>query len=193
VRQPAPPFEQFRRGLLLARLVFAPREAAIATRLLLLDVPLLLLILLVLVLLLLVLVMLMLRVSAATAGAGAALVRCEARKDKDGLDAQFFERAEVALDARRQAEGQSARGGEEGFARRWDVVEGLEVVGRIDAQARVRKDVERKCLKMLPLLKVSWFWEKENNVLRANPIEGNGYTLSKCLMGIRRLFGCGDF
>jgi hypothetical protein len=86
----------------------------------------------------------------------AALIWGEPRKDKDGLDAQFFERAEVALDACRQTERQSARGCEEGFARRWSVVQGLEVVGGIDAQARVGKDLERKCLEVLPLLKVSW-------------------------------------
>ena len=154
VRQAIPPFEQFRGGVLLARLVFAPREAAVATRLLLLDVA--------------------LRVSEA-------LVRGETRKHKDGLDAQFFERPEVALDARRQAERESTGRGEERFARRWGVVQRLEVVGGIDSQAGVRKDVERKCLEVLPVLKESW--EKIKSMLRAR---GIGHTL-KVLDGHRRL------
>ena len=110
VRQAAPPLEQFRGGLLLARLVLAPRKVAVATRILLLGVAL---------------------------HVPGALVGRQAGKDKDGLDAQFFERPEVALDARRQAEGQAACGGEERFARRRGVVQGLEVVGGIDAQAGV--------------------------------------------------------
>ncbi|KAH9990608.1 hypothetical protein BJV77DRAFT_605598 [Russula vinacea] len=110
VRQATPPLEQFRGGLLLARLVLAPRMVAVATRLLLLGIA--------------------LHVSGA-------LVRCEAGKDKDGLDAQFFERAEVALDAGRQTEREPACGREEWFARWWGVVQGLEVVGGIDSQAGV--------------------------------------------------------
>ena len=110
VRQATPPLEQFRGGLLLTRLVLAPRKVAVATRVLLLGVAL---------------------------HVPSALVGRKAGEDKDGLDAQFFERPEVALDACRQAEGQAAGGGEERFARRRGVVEGLEVVGGIDAQAGV--------------------------------------------------------
>ena len=110
MRQATPPFEQFRGGLLLARFVFAPRKVAVATRLLLLGIA--------------------LHVSGA-------LVWGEAGKHKDGLDAQFFECAEVALDAGRQTEGEAARSREERFARWWGVVQGLEVVGGIDSQAGV--------------------------------------------------------
>ena len=129
VRQAAPPLEQLGGGLLLARLVFAPREVAVAARVLLLGVAL---------------------------HVPGALVRRQAGEDKDGLDAQFFERAQVALDAGRQAKGQAARGGEERLARRRAVVERLEVVGGIDAQAGVGEDVERERLEVLPLLQVSW-------------------------------------
>src|SRR6266851_1833765 len=76
--------EQLRGGVLLARLIFAPREVSVATRLLLFNVA--------------------LHVSRA-------LVRSEAGKHKDGFDAQFFERSEVALDACGQAERKSASGG----------------------------------------------------------------------------------
>jgi hypothetical protein len=132
VRQPAPSLEQFRSCFLLARLVFAPREVAVPTCLLLFDVA--------------------LHVSRA-------LVRCETREDKYGFDAQFFERSQVALDACGQSERETARGREERFARRWTVVERLEVVGGIDTEAGVGQDVERERLEVLPLLKVSWVGE----------------------------------
>ena len=127
--QAASSFEQFRGGLLLARLVLAPSKTAITTRLLLLDVA--------------------LHVSGA-------LVWGDAGKDEDGFDVQFFERSEVALDACGERKRKSACGGQERFPRWRTVVERLEVVGGINTQARVREDVERKRLKVLPLLQVSW-------------------------------------
>jgi hypothetical protein len=84
VSETASSFEQLRGGLLLARLVFAPREATVATRLLLLDVAL---------------------------HMSKAFVWSEARKDEDGFDAQFFERPEVALNARSQRERKSTSSG----------------------------------------------------------------------------------
>ena len=129
VGQTASSFEEFRGGLLLARLVLAPCEVAVATRILLLDVA--------------------LHVSGS-------LVRGEAGKYKDGFDAQFFERSEVALDACGQSERKSTRGGQEWFPRWRTVEERLQVVGGINTQAGVRQDVERKRLKVLPLLQVSW-------------------------------------
>ena len=75
--QAAPSFEQFRSWFLLARLVFAPREVTVATCLLLFDIAL---------------------------HVPRALVRCKAWEDKDGFDAQFFERSEVALDTCCQCE-----------------------------------------------------------------------------------------
>ena len=129
VGQTASSFEQLRGGLLLARLVLAPRKAAVATRLLLLDVA--------------------LHVSGA-------LVRGDAGKDEDGFDVQFFESSEVALDACGDRKRESACGSQKRFPRWRTVVERLEVVGGINTQARVREDVERKRLKVLPLLQVSW-------------------------------------
>jgi hypothetical protein len=85
-----------------------------------------------------------------------AFVRGEAGEDEDGLDAQFFERPEVALDACGQRERKSAGGGQERLPRWRTVEEGLEVVGGINAQAGVGENVERKGLEVLPLLKVSW-------------------------------------
>ena len=127
--QTASSFEQLRGGLLLARLVLAPRKAAVATCLLLLDVA--------------------LHVSGA-------LVRGDAGKDEDGFDVQFFESSEVALDACGDRKRESACGSQERFPRWRTVVERLKVVGGINTQARVREDVERKRLKVLPLLQVSW-------------------------------------
>ena len=135
--QAAPTFEQFRGGFLLARLVFAPREVAVPTSLLLFDVALYV---------------------------SRALVRCKAREDKDGFDAQFFERSEVALDTCGQSERKTARSREERFARLRVVVERLEVVGGIDAEAVVGQDVERERLEVLPLLKVSWLKRLEKNI-----------------------------
>jgi hypothetical protein len=129
VGETAPSFEQLRGRLLLARLVFGPREIAVSTRLVLLVVA--------------------LHVSEA-------FVRGEAGEDEDGLDAQFFERSEVALDAGGQRERQSAGSGQERLPRCRTVEEGLEVVGGINAQAGIGEDVERKSLEVLPLLKVSW-------------------------------------
>lgn len=129
MRQAAPTFEQFRGGFLLARLVFAPREVAVATSVLLFDVAL---------------------------DVSRALVRCKAREDEYGFDAQFFERSEVALDACGHGERKTTRSREERFARWWAVVERLEVVGCIDTEAGVGEDVERERLEVLPLLKVSW-------------------------------------
>lgn len=146
--QAAPSLEQFRGGVLLARLVFAPREVAVPTRLLLLDVA--------------------LHVSSA-------LVGRETGEDEHGLDAQFFERPQVALDACGHGEREAARGREERFARRWSVVEGLEVVGRIDAEARVGQDAERERLEVLPLLKVSWVGIRDTNTGLAE--RGTGHTL----------------
>jgi hypothetical protein len=139
VHQPAPSFEQFRGGFLLARLVFAPRKAAVTTCVLLFDIA--------------------LHVSRA-------LIRGKAREHKYGFDAQFFERPEVALDTRCQSERKTARSCEEGFARWWTVVERLEVVGGIDTEAGVGQDAERERLEVLPLLKVCW-WRLENMVTRA--------------------------
>lgn len=129
VRQPAPSLEQFRGRFLLARLVFAPRVVAVATCVLLFHIA--------------------LHVSGA-------LVRRKAREHKYGFDAQFFERAEVALDACGQSERKAARGREERFARLRVVVERLEVIGGIDTEAGVGEDVERERLEVLPLLKVGW-------------------------------------
>jgi hypothetical protein len=129
VGETAPSFEQLRGRLLLARLVFGPREVAVSTRLVLLGVA--------------------LHVSEA-------FVRGEAGEDEDGLDAQFFERSEVALDACGQREGKSTSSGQERLPRCRTVEEGLEVVGGINAQAGIGEDVEGKCLEVLPLLKVSW-------------------------------------
>ncbi len=128
MRQASSTFEQFRGDFLLARLVFAPCEVAVTTCLLLFDV---------------------------TLHVSMAFVRCKAREDKDGFDAQFFERSEVALDACGHGERKTTRGGEERFARLGIVVERLEVVGCIDAEAGVGEDVERERLEVLPLLKVS--------------------------------------
>lgn len=129
MRQPAPSLEQFCGRFLLARLVFAPRMVAVATCLLLFHIA--------------------LHVSGA-------LVRRKAREHKDGFDAQFFERAEVALDACGQGERETARSREEGFARLRVVIEGLEVIGGIDTETGVGEDVERERLEVLPLLKVGW-------------------------------------
>ena len=140
VRQAAPSFEQFRGGFLMARLVFAPRQVAVATCLVLFDIA--------------------LHVSGA-------LVRGKAREDKDGFDAQFFERPEVALDTCGHGEREASGSREERFARRWTVVERLEVVGGIDAEAGVGQDVERERLEVLPLLEVSWGSSRlENMVMR---------------------------
>jgi len=95
VGQTTPSFEQFRGGVLLARLVLAPRKAAVATRLLLLDVA--------------------LHVSGA-------LIWGEARKDEDGFDVQFFKRSEVALDACGHCKRKSTCSGQERFPR-WRTVE----------------------------------------------------------------------
>jgi len=129
VGQTASSLEQLRGCLLLARLVLAPCEAAVATRLLLLDVA--------------------LHVSGA-------LVWGEAGKDEDGFDVQFFERSEVALDACGHCKRESTRSGQERFSRGRTVEERLQVVGGINTQAGVGEDVERKRLKVLPLLQVSW-------------------------------------
>jgi hypothetical protein len=96
-----------------------------------------------------------------------ALVRGKTREHEHGLDAQFFERPQVALDACGHGERKAARGREERFARRWTVVEGLEVVGGIDAEAGVGQDVERERLEVLPLLKESWVGIREICVTRA--------------------------
>jgi hypothetical protein len=129
VRQAVPSFEQFRGGFLLARLVFAPREVAVTTCLLLFYIA--------------------LHVSGA-------LVRGKAREHEYGFDAQFFERSEVALDTCGQSKRKTTCGCEEGFARLWMVVERLEVVGGIDTEAGVGQDVERERLEVLPLLKERW-------------------------------------
>jgi hypothetical protein len=125
--QTTPPFEQLRGGVLLARFVFAPREVAVATRLLLLDVA--------------------LHVSGA-------LIWSEAGEDEYGFDAQFFERSEVALDACGQTEGKATGSGQERLVHRWIFVERLEIIGGINAQAGVGEGIEGKRLKVLPLLKV---------------------------------------
>ena len=129
MRQAAPSLEQFRGSFLLARLVFAPRKIAVTTCVLLFDVA--------------------LHVSRT-------LVRGNAREHEYRFDAQFFERSEVALDTCCQSERETARSCEEGFARWWAVVEGLQVIGGIDTEARVGEDVERERLEELPLLKVRW-------------------------------------
>jgi len=83
VDEAAPPLEELGGGFLLTRLVLAPREVAVATRLLLLNVA--------------------LHVSGT-------LVWSDAGKYEDGLDAQFFERPEVALDACGHSERKSTGG-----------------------------------------------------------------------------------
>lgn len=127
--QTASSFEQLRGGLLLARLVLAPCKAAVATRISLLDVA--------------------LHVSGA-------LIWSETGKYKDGFDAQFFERSEVALDACGHCKRKSTCSGQERLPCWWTVEERLQVVGGINTQAGVRQDVERERLKVLPLMQVSW-------------------------------------
>ncbi|KAI0046557.1 hypothetical protein FA95DRAFT_1359653 [Auriscalpium vulgare] len=129
VREAAAALKEARRGVLLARLVLAPRERAVAHGLALLDV--------------------LLR------GVPPALVRREPGEDEHGLDAQPLQRAQVRLDARRERERQPARRGEQRLARGRLGGERVQVVRGVDPEARVGEHAQREGLQMLPLGEVA--------------------------------------
>lgn len=59
----------------------------------------------------------------------------EPREDEDRLDAKFFERSQVGLDARREGKRETSGGGEKRFSGGRGVCQVGQVVGCIDAQA----------------------------------------------------------
>lgn len=52
----------------------------------------------------------------------------ETREDEDWLDTEFFENAQVGLDALGQCEGKTASSGQEGLPGRWALGEDVQVV-----------------------------------------------------------------
>jgi hypothetical protein len=98
--------EQLSGGVFLARLVLAPGVLPVSASLAVFHV-----------------VMIVLHASAWN----------EAWKDEYGLDAQFFERAQVLLDTLRQREWQTTSSGQQGLARGRIVGQRLKIVRRIDS------------------------------------------------------------
>jgi hypothetical protein len=120
LRERAPTLEQPRRRVLLARLVLRPGVAPVAARLRLRcggERP-------------------GTRVGARV-GALEAPVRRETREDEDRLDAQLLEGTEVGLDALGEREREPAGRGQQRLAGGRGVCELGEVVGGVDAEARV--------------------------------------------------------
>ena len=110
LRQTTAALEQLDGRVLLARLVLGPCLSPISARFVVLGMVLVLF---------------------------PAFGRKQTRKDKDGLDVKFFERAQIRFDALGQGEGKTARRGQQGFARRRVVGELLQVIGCINPQTRV--------------------------------------------------------
>ncbi|KAI0077742.1 hypothetical protein K474DRAFT_1048906 [Panus rudis PR-1116 ss-1] len=145
--QPASPLEQFRGRFLLSRLILGPRLPPIPHGLILL-VNLLLLKLL------------------------PATVRLKSREDKHGLNAKFFERAEVRLDARDQSERQATRGGYKRLTRGRVLGELIQIVACIDTKTRIGKKGKRVCLQVLAFSEIIF--------------DGHIYLRGRCREGWRR-------